>query len=169
MIIVCPLHAVPGLVESHKVSHVVSLLGPDMTHPTLPLPHGCHLRLTLHDINEPFEGLTHPEPWHVEEILNFVAGWDRSGPLLIHCFAGISRSTAAAFTAMCALSPRADEAELAWELRGRSAVASPNRRMVALADELLGRDGRMVDAVSAIGRGVEALEGVVFSWPVRGP
>ena len=96
MIIVCPLSSVPGLVESHKVSHVVSLLGPEMTPPTLPLPSGCHLRLTLHDISEPLEGYTHPEPWHVEEILNFVAGWDRSGPLLFHCYAGISRSTAAA-------------------------------------------------------------------------
>src|SRR5262249_29646670 len=167
MIIVCPLHAVPGLVESHKVSHVVSLLGPEMTHPTLPLPRENHLRLTLHDITEPLDGYTHPEPWHVEEILNFVAGWNRSGPLLIHCYAAISRATAAAFSAMCALAPRADEAELAWELRGNSAGASPNRRMVAIADELLGRDGRMVHAVTAIGRGAEAFEGVVFSWPIR--
>jgi predicted protein tyrosine phosphatase len=167
MIIVCPLNAVPGLVASRKVSHVLSLLGPEMTPPTLALPRDCHLRLTLHDINEPLEGYTHPEPWHVEEILGFVAGWDRSGPLLIHCYAGISRSTAAAFTAMCALHPRADEAELARELRSHSAVASPNRRMVAIADELLGRDGRMVEAVSAIGRGADAFEGVIFSWPVR--
>ena len=116
MIIVCPLNAVSGLVESHKVSHVVSLLGPEMTPPMLPLATGCHLRLTLHDISEPLEGYTHPEPWHVEEILNFVAAWDRSGPLLFHCYAGISRSTAAAFTAMCALAPRADGTELAWEL-----------------------------------------------------
>ena len=57
---------------------------------------------------------------------------------------------------MCALAPRADETELAWELRGHSAVASPNRRMVAIADTLLGRDGRMVDAVTAIGRGADA-------------
>ena len=56
MIIVCPLNAVPGLVASHKVSHVLSLLGPEMTPPTLPLPHDCHLRLTLHDITEPLEG-----------------------------------------------------------------------------------------------------------------
>jgi predicted protein tyrosine phosphatase len=39
--------------------------------------------------------------------------------------------------------------------------------MVAIADELLGRDGRMVDAVAAIGRGADAFEGVVFSWPIR--
>jgi predicted protein tyrosine phosphatase len=167
MIIVCPLNRVPGLVESHKVSHVMSLLGPEMTPPTLPLPTGCHLRLALHDISEPLEGYTLPEPRHVEKILDFVAGWDRSGPMLIHCYAGISRSTAAAFTAMCALAPRADETELAWELRRHSAVASPNWRMVSIADELLGRDGRMVAAMSAIGRGADAVEGVVFSWPIR--
>jgi predicted protein tyrosine phosphatase len=166
MIIVCPLHAVPGLVESHKVTHVVSLLGPEMTPPTLVLPAGRHLRLSVHDINEPMEGYTHPEPRHLEDILNFIAGWDQLGPMLIHCYAGISRSTAAAFTAMCALSPMTDEGALARELRALSAVASPNRRMVAIADELLGRDGRMVEAVSAIGRGAEAFEGVIFSWPV---
>ena len=125
MIIVSPLHAVPGLVELHKVTHVMSLLGPEMTPPTLPLGRGRHLRLGLHDINGPLEGLVHPEPHHLEKVLEFVAGWDRSGPMLIHCYAGISRSTAAAFTAMCALAPMADEAELARELRGHFPVASP--------------------------------------------
>ena len=162
MIIVCPLHAVPGLVESHKVSHVVSLLGPEMTPPMLPLPTGCHLRLTLHDISEPLEGYTHPEPWHVEEILNFVAGWDRSGPMLIHCYAGISRSTASAFAAACMLNPHRDEIEIARQIRARSPIASPNRLIVSLADKALGREGRMLRALDEMGPGSMMVEGRPF-------
>jgi predicted protein tyrosine phosphatase len=169
MIIVSPLHAVASLMESHKVTHVVSLLGPEVMHPCLLLPEERHLRLTFHDIAEPLAGLVHPEPYHVQQILAFVGSWDRSGAMLIHCHAGISRSTAAAFSAMCALYPAASEEELAWELRGHSAVATPNPRMVAIADQMLGRGGRMVAAISAIGRGAEALEGIIFSWPVRRP
>jgi predicted protein tyrosine phosphatase len=49
-------------------------------------------------------------------------------------------------------------------LRGLSHVATPNRRIVAFADDIMGRSGRMVDAVDAIGRGEEAFEGVIFQW-----
>ena len=66
------------------------------------------------------------------------AAWDRAAPLLIHCFAGVSRSTAAAFIAACALSPRRDEGEIARALRAASPTATPNARLVALADATLG-------------------------------
>ena len=54
--------------------------------------------------------------------------------MLIHCWAGISRSTAAAYVALCALNPHADERTLANRLRSASPQASPNPRIVALAD-----------------------------------
>jgi predicted protein tyrosine phosphatase len=67
---------------------------------------------------------------------------------------------------MCLLNPQEDEFDLARELRLHSPVASPNRRMVGFADEILGRGGRMVEAVDSIGRGAEAFEGVIFGWNV---
>ena len=59
--------------------------------------------------------------------------------MLIHCFAGVSRSTAAAFIAACALAPNRDEATIARALRAASPTATPNARLVALADAALGR------------------------------
>ena len=93
--------------------------------------------------------------------------WDRKAPLLIHCWAGISRSTAAAFITLCALNPEADEFGLARALRRASATAYPNRRLVALGDEVLSRSGRMIAAVEDIGRGEFAEQGQVFSLSAR--
>ena len=166
MIFVSPLQAVPRLLVEEKVSHVLGLLGPESAHPELGLAQKNHLKLTFHDIIEPLEGMQAPMRDHVEKIIDFVEDWDQSGPLLIHCWAGISRSTASAFTAMCLLNPQEDEFELARELRTHSPVATPNRRMVGFADDLLGRRGRMVEAVEAIGRGTDAFEGTIFGWRV---
>jgi len=82
--------------------------------------------------------------------------------MLIHCWAGISRSTAAAFTALCLLRPSTDEEQIAWELREASPSATPNRLIVQLADDVMGRGGRMVRAIEKIGRGEEAYEGTPF-------
>ena len=82
--------------------------------------------------------------------------------MLIHCFAGVSRSTAAAFIAVCALSPGRDENEIAWAIRQASPTATPNARLVAVADAILDRSGRMTTAISAIGRGETCEVGVPF-------
>ena len=66
--------------------------------------------------------------------------------LLIHCWAGISRSSAAAYAIACDRNP-GFERDIAIELRRRSPSATPNRLMVRLADDLLQRDGRMVEAI----------------------
>ena len=82
--------------------------------------------------------------------------------VVIHCFAGISRSTAGAYVAACALNPARDEMTIARALRRASATATPNTRIVSLADRMLGRDGRMVAAIGSIGHGVMAYEGDPF-------
>jgi predicted protein tyrosine phosphatase len=82
--------------------------------------------------------------------------------MVVHCFAGISRSTAAAFTAACALNPERDEMQIARAIRDASPTAMPNIRIVSIADRMLRRNGRMVRAVEALGRGQEAMEGHPF-------
>lgn len=69
-----------------------------------------------------------------------------SGTLLIHCEAGISRSTATALIIYtCWLGPgREDEAMR--RVGDQRPFAIPNRRMVALADNLLASDGRLLQA-----------------------
>jgi predicted protein tyrosine phosphatase len=165
MIIVSPLSAVQTLVDQHRVGHIVSLLGPDTPHRQFKgIEHGNHLKLTFHDIIEPMDGFHHPLPEHAEKLVAFLRAWERQAPILIHCWAGISRSTASAFTAICMLRPKADEEEIAWELRAASPSATPNRLLVSYADRLLGRGGRMVAAIDSIGRGVDAYEGRPFIW-----
>ena len=89
-------------------------------------------------------------------------GWDRRAPIVMHCYAGISRSTAGAFITACALNPARDEAGIARAIRGSSATAMPNVMLVGHADRILGRKGRMIAAVEALGPGKPALEGEPF-------
>jgi predicted protein tyrosine phosphatase len=163
-IIVCPLSRLSETVERSGARHVVTLIS-QMTLVTRPAPIEVanHLFIGINDICEPAEGLVCPAAGHVSELLSFVERWDRRAPMIVHCYAGISRSTAAAFSALCALRPDIDEAVIAGRLRSRSAQATPNALIVSLADEILGRDGRMIRAVEAIGRGAEAPEGTIFS------
>ncbi len=163
MIIVCGLDAVQAQVDKHSVGRVISLLGPDTPHRTFTgvVPEQ-HLKLTFHDIIAPMEGFSGPQKSDAEKLVAFIEKWDRGHPLLIHCWAGISRSTASAYTALCMLRPRADEEELAHELRAASPSATPNRLIVSYTDALLGRQGRMSRAIEKIGRGENAYEGKPF-------
>src|SRR5262249_50684307 len=103
-----------------------------------------------------------PGEGHVGELIRFVQEWDRGAPLVVHCYAGISRSTAAAFIAACTLNPRRDEATIARALRAASPTATPNRRLVSIADRMLGRRSRMIAAIEGIGTGMTAYEGAPF-------
>ena len=116
----------------------------------------------MHDISELRDGHVAPDEIHVKDLVEFVRGWDRATPLVVHCWAGISRSTAAAFVSVCALNPDRDEREIALAIRRASPTATPNIRIVTFADTILDRRGRMVAAVEAIGRGRSAEEGVPF-------
>ena len=163
MIHVCSLARLNDTVKTTGARHVVTLLGIE---DRVPLPPGVdardYLRLHMHDITEPAEGQITPDLAHVERLVNFVRRWDRATPLVIHCYAGISRSTAAAFTTVCALNTRRDEQDIAMSLRRVSPTAMPNARIVRIADQVLGRDGRMVAAVAAIGPCVPALQAEPF-------
>jgi predicted protein tyrosine phosphatase len=121
-----------------------------------------HLWLRLHDISAPLDGYIMPDEEHIADLLKFVRRWDRRAPLVVHCYAGISRSTASAFASVCALNPHRDEDSIAQALRHASPTATPNIRIVSIADRLLGREGRMVAAIETIGRGQLAVEGTPF-------
>jgi predicted protein tyrosine phosphatase len=164
MIHVTPLSRLAETLESTRARHVVSLLsvGTVFERPIHLRPQNC-LHLSMHDIVEEREGYIAPAREHVEQLLAFARNWDRATPLVIHCYAGISRSTAAAYVIVAALNPERNAAALAQELRRLSPSATPNLRIVALADGILGRNGELTQAISAIGRGAEASEGVPFA------
>jgi len=167
-IFVAPLSLVQTTVADARVSHLVTLINGETLIDTPPsIDKGRHLRLSMNDICEPRDGLVVPHEDHVADLIQFALDWDQKAPLLIHCWAGISRSTAAAFISLCALNPDMDEHALARALRRASPTAYPNRRLVALADGVLSRKGRMTKAVEHIGRGQLAEEAQVFTLPAR--
>ena len=151
MIHVCSLAEMPLLAAELKPSHVISLLGDD-PFPATPesVAAGGHLKLHMHDIVEPLPGCIAPGADHLGELVDFIDGWQQGGRLIIHCYAGVSRSTAAALMVLARYN-RGREAEAAELLRRRAPHAHPNRRMIALADPLLACEGRLAAAVEAMG------------------
>jgi len=160
-LLVAPVRHVAALLEAHEVDLVVSLISPDAESPQLRPDRAPGLILRFNDIAVPREGLVAPSREIMETILGLAA---RSQTILIHCHAGISRSTAAVYALACQRAGPGHEADLAMTLRAFSAAATPNPRMIALADDLLGREGKMISAIRAIGRGAEAYEGATIDW-----
>jgi predicted protein tyrosine phosphatase len=163
MIHVCSLARLHATVEETGASHVVTLLK-DTHLVTRPgrIAAERHLILGLDDICDPLDGYICPAEEHVGELIAFVRRWGREAPMVVHCYAGISRSTAGAFISACVLNPQRDEATIARSIRHASPTATPNRLLVSLADRLLERHGRMVAAIDAIGPGLGAYEGHPF-------
>ena len=169
-LVVCPLSRLPETVAESGASHLLTLLsGETVVERPASIPPERHAQIRVNDIAAAREGYVLPEEAHVARILEVARAWDRRAPLVIHCYAGISRSPAAAYAAACALGPERDEAELARALRRASPSATPNRLIVEIADRLLGRQGRMSEAIAGIGRGAEAFEGEVFRIAVGAP
>ena len=163
MIHVCSLARLHDTVSHIRASHMVTLLRlVDRVERPRSISPDNHLILGMDDICEPLDGYTHPAEEHVVELVEFVRRWDRRAPLVMHCYAGISRSTAGAFIGACALNPGRDETMIARAIRKSSATAMPNIMLVSHADRILKRDGRMVEAVMALGPGLLAQEGEPF-------
>ncbi|SDQ81505.1 dual specificity protein phosphatase family protein [Pseudovibrio sp. Tun.PSC04-5.I4] len=167
MLHVCPLSKLEGTLIRAQPSHVLSLVSPGTD---VQLPGGFeaahHLVLEFNDIAEERDDLIAPCLEHVTQILGFSQDVALGGALLVHCWAGVSRSTAAAYIIACAGAPVANEQDLALHLRAVSPVATPNPRLIALADTHLQRAGRMIQAIREIGRGAETFEGNPFSLDI---
>lgn len=140
------MHATRG------VTHVLSILDPDWPEPDALLAFAPHVRATFrfHDQIEPGPGVILPQKADVGAILAFGRDAGDISHLLIHCHAGISRSTASML--MVLAQAHADESEdtVVRRLLAIRPQAWPNSRMIGFADELLGRDGRLLAAASRI-------------------
>ena len=163
MLHVCSLAALPETVRVTGASHILTVMANvDKVQRPASVLEANHLKVSMDDITEQMDGFVAPSDQHIEKVLSFVRNWDRSAPMVVHCYAGISRSTASAFAAACALNPHRDEIEIARQIRARSAIASPSRLIVSLADRALGREGRMLRALDEMGQGSMTVEGRPF-------
>src|SRR5436190_5657547 len=163
MIHVCSLADLHPTVKDTAASHVLTIMANVAQVQRPPsIVDANHLRVQVDDITEVMDGFVAPNEGHITQVLDFVRGWDRNAPLVVHCYAGISRSTASAFAAACMLNPHRDEIEIARQIRAASPIAQPNRLIVSLADKALGRDGRMLRALDEMGPGSMTVEGRPF-------
>lgn len=166
-LVVCPLSQLEKTIQLHRPHEMITLMSPGavLARPSEIAPEN-HYSLTFNDITEPREGYIPPVAADILTIVKIAEHWHQKHPLLIHCQMGISRSTAAAFITACSLLPKNDELRLALLLRKLSPSATPNKLMIALADNILNRDGRMIKAIESIGRGADAFEGTPFELPI---
>ena len=98
-ITVCSLADLHKTVVRVGASHAVTLIN-GQTPVAAPVLDENYLRLDLNDIATEIPGLVAPAESHVVRLLAFVKAWDQKAPIVIHCFAGISRSTASAYIAV---------------------------------------------------------------------
>ncbi|MGE7369993.1 tyrosine phosphatase family protein [Neorhizobium sp. NPDC001467] len=168
-IIVCPLARIAELAVRHGAREMVSLIAEkqDFHRPAV-IAADRHLKLAMNDIAFAGTGnLIAPNEAHVERLIAYMAGWDRNFPLVVHCWMGVSRSPAAALIAALATTPREDDFDLVARLRTVAPHATPNSRLIEIGDRILKREGRLVAAVKAIGRGADTDGTVSFILPLN--
>ena len=170
LIVISPLHRIAELAVRHKAREMITLMAENQDfHRPAVISAERHLKIGVNDITFAGTGnLIAPQERHVQEVIDFARSWDQNAPLLIHCWMGVSRSPAAALIASLAVAPDDDEQALALRLRTASPYATPNSRLIEIGDSLLGRGGRLVAAVKAIGRGAEADGNAPFVLPLPG-
>ena len=167
-IVVSPLSRIAEMAVRHKSREMVTLIAKEQAfHRPAVISADRHLTLQMNDIT--FKGndkLIAPDDVHVQTLIDFAREWDQSAPLLVHCWMGVSRSPAAAIIVALAVKPDEDDAILAARLRTVSPFATPNARIIEIGDRLLGRNGALISAVKAIGRGADTDGNVPFVFPL---
>lgn len=164
-----PARWADAAVGALRPSHVVSFRSPGSASPVRRgAADAVWLDLVFNDIAEPQAGLTPPSLGAVEALLDLATQWNGRAPLLLSCYAGVSRSPAAAYAVACLRRGPGEEAALAQALRAAAPSATPNPLIVALADAWLGRGGAMIDALRGIGRGADCFEGEAVRWDLAG-
>ena len=156
-ITVCGIEELEGH-NASGVSHVLSILDPEWPVPEAFGSFGEHekLELRFHDVIEAAEGDQAPGEEHVAQLLRFGRDLTAEPPpqahLLVHCHAGISRSTASMTLILAQALPQRSGAEVLAEVLRIREKAWPNLRILELGDAMLGRGGDLVAAATHVYR-----------------
>lgn len=151
MLIVSSLDRAREAFEKYKPSYIISILSEDEPRPTFRgLNENDHLKLYV-DCEDGPAAHNATARARTELIIKGFQAWEAEGDpdakVLVHCAKGVSRSTAAAFIIMCLSNPDVPEAKIARYLRKVAPHADPCLFMINHADDILGREGRMFDAI----------------------
>lgn len=156
-ITVCGIEELAGHCSTNA-SHVLSILDPDHPVPEAFGTFGEHekLELRFHDIIDETPGMVAPQPEHVAEILqlgrDMMAAPLASTHLLVHCHAGISRSTASMALILAQALPEQSADVILAMVHGIREKAWPNLRIIEFGDAMLGRRGALIEATHALHR-----------------
>lgn len=147
---VCGVSELPNF--AGQVSHVIGILDPGTARPQAyaELGAGHHSEFRFHDIVTPDPLRLAPSPADVAAVIAACEAVLDSGPghVLVHCWAGISRSTATA-TILMALRNKGREADIFAALAAIRPRSWPNSLMIRQADRMLGHGGALVAAMEA--------------------
>lgn len=147
MLIVSSLAGAPEAFARYRPAWVISLLSEDEAAPPFPgLAASKHLLLYVAR-ESCAASIARAAKDRARDLVEFAKAWDGNGDILIHCNRGVSRSPAAAFIILCVREPDVKEGALMKRLRSAAPHADPCPLFVSYADELLGREGRMADAL----------------------
>lgn len=149
--------------KEFKPDFVISIADPDDTHPVFTTKSEV-LSLDFHDISfenkSPYflEHYTLPSREDVQRIYDFAkTNFDDDSRVLVHCYAGISRSSAASIISLCAYMPFRNAVDKIANLETMTYTGyiesghiwfAPNALMIQYADEMLGLNGEMMEYVS---------------------
>jgi len=155
---VCGIEELAGHCES-RVSHVLSILDPDWLVPDAFGAYGEHARLELrfHDVIEEHNpDMIAPRQEHIADLLAFGRGLldepRDDAHLLVHCHAGVSRSTASMALILAQALPDVAADRIFAQVLHIRPRAWPNLRILEIGDALLGRRGELVAAAAGVYR-----------------
>jgi predicted protein tyrosine phosphatase len=149
-IIICRFDEVEGIAAKQPLAAVLSIEHPGVVPGQsgyAPRLAGVHQEiLTFWDTEDP-TAFQRPGIGQVEKGMQFVVDYLSKGDVLVHCAAGKARSAGVALGAMALWSPDRDEKNLVEDLLKIRPQAAPNIIVVAHADKIAGRGGRLTQAV----------------------
>jgi predicted protein tyrosine phosphatase len=85
-----------------------------------------------------------PRLQNVKRILDFTSDLPANAKVLVHCRAGVSRSTATAYAILCQHTAPGMEMENLLHVETLRDLVLPNRLIIRLADKVLKRNGGML-------------------------
>ncbi|MDB4831651.1 hypothetical protein OAH28_03110 [Hyphomicrobiales bacterium] len=162
-IVISPLSLANKMIDKYNANYIISILSPGALFPVFNnIKDEDHLKLSFNDIISPRQNLIEPSLEHVKSIINFSKRCDKSDTLLIHCYAGISRSTAAALILYSYYKNNLSADSMAIELMSLSPCANPNSLLLAFGDRVIGNKNTLMQCHILLKRPKLAYENEPF-------